>query len=1261
MMTGVAVITAVRERNSKTAVACVPRAVRGHKVRFMKIQKLIAASRTRVCLRVEQLRRVVLAFAGLCVGLLTLSAQGGYPQINGHEVHPTRILAKFKDTIVVTASAGALEALGSRVEWEYRLVPGLTILEESSALGVASVPATDETAVRTRLLNRINTLKASGLFEYVEPDYIVRPCLTPGDQSFVDGTLWGLQNLGQNGGVPGADIAAPAAWDLTTGSTNVIVAVIDTGVRYTHYDLTNQMWINPGEIPGNGIDDDGNGYIDDIHGINAINNTGNPMDDDDHGTHVAGTIGAAANDGNRMVGVAWNVRIMALKFLGPQGGSTADAIKCVDYGVAQGARVLNNSWGGGGYSQALFNAIERARNAGVLFVAAAGNYSIDNDQNPFYPASYPNDNIISVAAINRFDTLADFSHYGLTTVDLGAPGVSIYSTTAGADADYQTFDGTSMAAPHVSGVAALILSLYPSADLAEITGRLMGGVVQIPSLSGRTVTGGRVNAYNSLTLSGTGILQATVNPPSGSVLLASSVQPIVVRVTDVFGVNNATVNAQVIGITNLVFANDGQPPDVIANDNLYTAVFQVPASTGSVTMTFTATAPDKFGVTNEVYYTILPPPPNDHFTNATKVPNEGTTYLANNRFATLEAGEPQHAGVANVAASLWWSWSPVNNTNVFIDTTGSSVDTVLAVYTGNALNNLQLVAATNDIGMRRQAYLSLPVQGGTTYRIAVASVGTNSLGSIQLRVAPGGGRDLTPPAVFVSSPLSGLSVSNDVINVTGTAVDPAPNATGVSEVFLSINGGVASAAVGTTNWTAPALLRAGQNVLTVASVDAAGNFSQSVSVQVHYFANDPPNDVFANALPLTSMPERVEGFNTNATKQFGEPNHAGNAGGKSVWYRYQPPGDGVLVLNTTNSNFDTLLAMYTGSVVTNLTLIASNDDATSGEPGGISQIIQAVRSNMVYYIAVDGYDGVSGFYSLNYAFTPATLFHLTVGSADGGSVLPASGYYASNTTVMLSATPAAYYRFSSWSGDVVSAANPVAVVIRSNMTVTPVFAPVVFTDGFESGNFSQLGWVTSGNVPWVVSDAVTAVGQWAARSGQMTDNQVSQQMSSLILTTNLFAGNVTFDYRVSSEPVYDYLKFSVNGLEVQRWSGEVGWATFVYPITAGEHTLRWDYVKDPTLSAGLDAAFLDNVNLPFGLPVDETTPAVLQIMRLPDGSLLLEVHGQIDREYLIQATSDFSAWQTIATRVAAGGVIQFTDPDAGAHPFRFYRAIVPVP
>jgi hypothetical protein len=1226
----------------------------------MKIRLLIAAFRAQANHVARRAWRTVLLLAGSWAGFSAVAAEPSPVLINGYEAHPTRILAEFKNDVVVAATADGLDRLGSRIEWQFKLVPGLVILEDAtvSAAAVPSTPGDD--AARTRLLNRINALQLSGWFKYVEPDYIVRPMLTPTDQSFVNGTLWGLRNTGQFGGVAGADVGATNAWDITTGSTNVIVTVIDTGIRYTHYDLTNQMWKNPGEIAGNGLDDDSNGYIDDIYGINAINNSGDPMDMDDHGTHVAGTIGAAANDSNRIVGVTWKVRLMGCKFLGGSGGSTANAIKCIDYAVSKGSRILNNSWGGGGYSFALYNAIDRARQAGVLFVAAAGNYSINNDANPFYPASYPLDNIVSVAAIDRYNTLAGFSHYGLTSVDLGAPGVDIYSSTSGSDADYQTFDGTSMAAPHVSGVAALILSLYPSAELSEITGRLFGGVVPVPTLTGRTVTGGRVNAYNSLTLSGSGILQMSVTPPSGSFLLRSTAQPIYVKVTDLFGVNNATVNGQVVGVTNLVFANDGQPPDAIANDNIYTAMFQVPASTGSVTMKLTATATNKFGATNEYYYTILPPPPNDFFTNATKVPVGGEVYYANNRFGTMEPGEPRHAGATNVAASLWWSYSATSDTNLFVDTTGSTIDTVLAVYTGTSVTNLIVAASTNDVASRKQAYLGLPVQSGRAYRIAVASFNTNNLGSIQLRVAPGGGHDVTPPVVFVNSPLSGVSVSNQVITVTGTALDPSPNVSGVSEVFLSVNGGIGIAAVGNTNWSAPAQLKPGVNTLRATSVDAAGNASSTVTIQVHYLPNNPVNDIFANALLLSNAPATVVAFNTNATKEVREPNHAGNGGGKSVWWQYQPPSDGVLTLSTTNSSFDTLLAIYTGTIVTNLTPIAANDDAP-GVTGGFSRIDQAVRSNTLYHIVVDGYDGVSGRVSLAYSFAPAALFHLAVGEVLNGAVSPPSGDYASNTVVQLNATPAPNFRFSTWAGDVVSTVNPLSVTIQSNMSVTATFEPVDYTDGFESGSLGGLAWVTAGNTPWVVTEQSSAAGQWSARSGVMTDNLVSPQVSSLILSTNFQAGNVSFSYRVSSEPLYDYLKFSVNGVEVQRWSGEVGWATFVLPITAGSHILRWDYVKDASQSAGLDAAFLDNLLLPLGLPIDETTAAVLEIIRLADGSLVLEVNGQPGRQYLIQASANLTTWTTIATELASDGVIRYTDPDTGSNPIRYYRAVAQVP
>ena len=243
---------------------------------------------------------------------------------------------------------------------------------------------------------------ATGKFEFVEPDYIVHATLFPSDAGANDSRLWGLRNAGQSDGVPGADIGAPAVWDITTGSSSVIVAVIDSGIRYSHQDLAANMWRNPGEIAANGIDDDHNGYVDDIFGINSITGSGDPFDDNSHGTHVAGTIGAVANGGGPHVGVAWNVSLIALKFLGANGsGELSDAIECIDYAISKGAMIMNNSWGGGGFSSAMSNAIERARLANSLFVAAAGNNGSDNDAIPAYPASYPQTNIVAVAALDR--------------------------------------------------------------------------------------------------------------------------------------------------------------------------------------------------------------------------------------------------------------------------------------------------------------------------------------------------------------------------------------------------------------------------------------------------------------------------------------------------------------------------------------------------------------------------------------------------------------------------------------------------------------------------------------------------------------------------------------------------------------------------------------------------------------------------------------------------------------------------------------------
>ena len=364
----------------------------------------------------------------------------------------------------------------------------------------------------------IKQLSANPNIERVEPNYIITINLTPNDPSYSQ--LWGLHNIGQTGGTQDADIDAPEAWDINTGSGNVVVAVIDSGVDYTHPDLAANIWVNSGEIAGNGIDDDGNGFIDDINGYDFINNDADPMDDNSHGTHVSGTIAAVGNNALGVVGVSWNAKIMGLKFLGANGsGSTAGAIQAVLYAANNGANIINASWGGGGFSQSLSDAITTANNAGVLFVAAAGNANSNNDLSPFYPASYTAPNVISVASTTSTDGRSGFSNYGATTVDLGAPGSSIYSTTPGNTYGFKS--GTSMASPHVAGAAAVVLAANPGFTVAQLKARLLNTVDVIPSLTGFTVTGGRLNLNAALGGGGGGPNQAPTavagGPYSGTV------------------------------------------------------------------------------------------------------------------------------------------------------------------------------------------------------------------------------------------------------------------------------------------------------------------------------------------------------------------------------------------------------------------------------------------------------------------------------------------------------------------------------------------------------------------------------------------------------------------------------------------------------------------------------------------------------------------------------------------------------------------------
>jgi len=410
--------------------------------------------------------------------------------VDGREAVAGEALVKFRQRMVAADLT--------------RLVPEIDA-DEAQPLGRTGVVRVRSKSQSAAAL--VARLARRGDVAYAEPNYIVRAFAPPNDASFFQ--LWGLDNVGQvvNGvpGVAGADIDAAAAWDISVGSQAHVVAVIDTGIDYTHPDLAPNIWSAPAPftvITGGSSITCAAG----THGYNAIARTCNPMDDHHHGTHVAGTIGAVGDNGIGVAGVNWTASIMAIKFLDASGsGTTADAIDAIHFAVqvkqafaATGGadiRVLSNSWGGSGFSQALLDEIHAADAQDMLFVAAAGNNGFDNDLLPTYPASYDAPNVVAVAATTNQDGRAWFSNYGAESVDLGAPGMDILSTTIGNT--YAFASGTSMAAPHVSGAAALVLSRC-ALDTAALKDTLLGSVEPVPALESTTSTGGRLNVNSAI-------------------------------------------------------------------------------------------------------------------------------------------------------------------------------------------------------------------------------------------------------------------------------------------------------------------------------------------------------------------------------------------------------------------------------------------------------------------------------------------------------------------------------------------------------------------------------------------------------------------------------------------------------------------------------------------------------------------------------------------------------------------------------------------
>jgi len=357
----------------------------------------------------------------------------------------------------------------------------------------------------TALVAEFNSGAYADVVAYADYDFVRRVAAVPNDAFYISGDQWSLNNDGsRNGSVEGVDIGALDGWEVRTEASSIVVAIVDTGVRYSHEDLEGNLWVNGGEIHGNDIDDDGNGYVDDRHGINTLFSPqlaigGDPMDDHGHGTHVAGIVGAKGNNDVGIAGVAWSVRLMPLKFLGSEGnGLDSDAIKCIDYAIQNGAHIINNSWGGEGVNKALSDAVERAHLAGVLFVVAAGNGGDNIDIDAFSPAGIDLPNVVTVANHDDSGKLQSSSNFGREKVDIIGPGTRIRSTTHRTDASYGFKTGTSMAAPHVSGVLALLKAEYPNESHIKLKERVLQGAVSDERFKEQIRTAARLNLAGAL-------------------------------------------------------------------------------------------------------------------------------------------------------------------------------------------------------------------------------------------------------------------------------------------------------------------------------------------------------------------------------------------------------------------------------------------------------------------------------------------------------------------------------------------------------------------------------------------------------------------------------------------------------------------------------------------------------------------------------------------------------------------------------------------
>ncbi len=692
------------------------------------------------------------------------------------------VLAKPRTSVRNTVDA-AEAGEGLHVRRKFARFGDLRVLELTSSETVAQA---------------VKRLQATGRYDYVEPDHLIHALKTPNDPLF-SSKQWSLSNTGSNGpgsGVAGADIGAVAAWDTITDASSVVVAVIDSGARLTHDDLAGNLWSNPSTTFG----------VSGTHGIDStVSSTSSgyytPTDQAGHGTHVSGIIGAVGNNSYGITGVAWKAQLMELKFIAANGyGSQSDEMECINFAIANGVKVINASFGSNSYSSSEFTAIQSAAAANIIFVAAAGNATLNNDTAPFYPADYPLDNIVSVAATDNTDTLASFSDYGPGSVDLAAPGVSIYSTWyvdatgAGSDISFATESGTSMAAPHVTGAIALLLAKFPSDTYRQTINRLLRSVTPIAGLSGKVQTGGRLNLANAITSTSntpfndnfasraivtganvtirsnnTGATEETGEPMHAGVTTSASLwwSWTAPATTSVFFDTSGSGYSPVVALYTGT-ALSGLTP-VASNDSTTSGTSRLTVNvTANTTYQIAVASKGASGATGLTLLAIGSIPANDNFANAQLVTGSSFVLNATTLSASRETGEPDPTAPTNYAAghTVWYRWVAPTSGHYGLSVYSSLIDMLAGVYTGPSVSNLTKIAWNDDAAYNAStgadntnSYVSFTATAGTTYYFQIDTTNVNPTG---------GDFTLTLADSAWQYPVLGGVVSSPAIGSSGT-------------------------------------------------------------------------------------------------------------------------------------------------------------------------------------------------------------------------------------------------------------------------------------------------------------------------------------------------------------------------------------------------------------------------------------------------------------------------------------------------------------